>query len=122
MGRFEKRRERNKQLIADVLYIMKNVPHTINKIENELLKAMFSGLWSWLDLSSLLSLIRSKMIDLGKTNEFEILVKEFHDGDIINLTYSNWNLRSVIDFTTRLIVDFPEVIQAIAKDQEKEVK
>lgn len=122
MGRFEQRRVRNKELIADVLYIMENVPKTINKTENELLKAMCSGLWSWLDLLSILSLIRKKMIDLGKTNEFEMLVREFHDGDIINLTYSNWNFRSVIDFTTRLIIDFPETIPAIAKDQEKAVE
>ena len=122
MGRFKQRRERNKQLIADVLYIMENVPKTINKTENELLKAMCSGLWSWLDLLSLLSLIRKKMIDLGKTNEFEMLVREFHDGDIITLTYSNWSFRDVIDFTTRLIIDFPETIPAIAKDQEKAVE
>ena len=78
--------------------------------------------WSWLDLLSLLSLLRKKIIDLGKAQEFELVVREFHDGDIINLTYSNWKFSNVIDFTAHLLTVFPETIPAIAKDQEKAVE
>lgn len=143
MGRFEQRRERNKKLIADVNnFIFDNqkiwdeacevgLPTSDKDFKDGYIKGIacrFNAMlqnrgWCWVDFVTTLNLIRKKMIDLGKLQEFEELYNEYkpEDEKATGYNYGNWSFHSVTIFIAHLIIDFPEAIQAIAdgfKDSE----
>lgn len=142
MGRFEQRRERNKKLIADVdNFLFDNKKIWDKDIANGMpddedhkdgfikstasrFNAMIQNRgWSWVDLVTTLNLIRNKMIDLGKLQEFEELYNEYkpEDENVTSYSYGNWDFLSVTIFIAHLIIDFPEVIHKIADGLIKEV-
>ena len=142
MGRFEQRRERNKKIIADVNnFIFDNKKIWDKDIANGMpddedhkdgfikstaltfLVIFFNRGWCWIDFVTTLNLIRNKMIDLGKLQEFEELYNEYkpEDEKATGYNYGNWSFHSVNIFIAHLIIDFPEVIHKIAdgfKDSE----
>ena len=138
MGRFEERRERNKKLIADV----DNLIFTCNQTREKDLKngmpddeahkqgfypyvsSQFQAMllnrgWCWVDLSTILTIIRNKMIDLGKLQEFEELYNEFkpEDENITSYSYGKWDFMFIFAFISHLLIDFPEVIEALVKER-----
>jgi len=141
MGRFEQRRERNKQLIADVdNFIFDNKKIWDKDIANGMpddedhkdgfikstasrFNAMLQNRgWCWVDLVTTLNLIRNKMIDLGKLQEFEELYNEYkpEDENVTSYSYGNWDFLCIFIFASHLLIDFSEVIHKIADGLIKE--
>ena len=136
MGRFEQRRERNKKLIADVDNFIfdnqkiwneaceKGLPTFDKDFKDGYIKGVacrFNAMlqnrgWCWVDLVTVLNLIRKKMIDLGKLQEFEELYNEYkpEDEKATGYNYGNWDFLCIFIFASHLIIDFPEVIHKIA--------
>ena len=135
MERLEQRRERNKKLIADLdnlIFDCKQVRE--NDLKNGMpddedykqafyqyvssrLQAMIQNRgWCWVDLVTVLNLIRNKMIDLGKRQEFEEFYNEYkpEDEKVTSYSYGNWDFLCIFTFASHLLIDFPEVIQSIA--------
>lgn len=126
MSRLQTRKERNKSILEDVKAQIERVNNLKNNSRYKNYSEMHKGLetllahyWSWYDMIALLDLIRRKMQELGKKQEFEMCLKDFQkECNVINLTYGNWILEDVIEFASRLIIDFPEVIQTLREEAE----
>ena len=135
MGRFEQRKERNKKLIADVdNFIFDNKKIWDKDIANGMpddedhkdgfikstasrFNAMLQNRgWCWVDLVTTLNLIRNKMIDLGKLQEFEELYNEYkpEDENVTSYSYGKWDFLCIFTFASHLLIDFSEVIHKIA--------
>ena len=124
-SRFKTRKERNKSILEDVQNQTARVKNLNCNSQYTKYEAMHQGIetllahyWSWYDMIALLDIIRRKMQELGKKQEFELCLKDFQEEcDVINLTYGNWLVEDVVQFASRLIIDFPEVIQELRKDE-----
>lgn len=79
---------------------------------------LFNHYWSWNDLTSLLELIRQKMFEMQLKKEYsEVLMDITDDVVVTNINYGSWLIEDVIEFTVTLIINFPNVIEEIEKEQ-----
>ena len=124
-SRFKTREERNKSNLEDVkaqiarVNSLKCSSQYKKYIEmHEGIETLLAHYWTWYDMVALLGLIHRKMQEIGKKQEFELCLKDFQkECNVINLTYGNWLVEDVIEFASRLIIDFPEVIEELIKDE-----
>lgn len=113
--------ERNTEIIKEVYnFLLLNV---LNKypdnekylkeyaIEKFLSDKLYSS-WSWIDLTTLINLIKVALIDNGLKEEFE---KRNSDEN-----YGSWCFRNVRKFITELIVDYPDIIKKIYEKRMEE--
>ena len=143
MGRFEQCRERNKKLIADLdnlIFDCKQVRE--NDLKNGMpddeahrqgfytyVSTRFQAMllnrgWCWVDLVTVINLIRNKMIDSGKAQEFDELYNEYKPeiDKATGYNFGNWDFLFIFPFVSHLIYDFQEVIQAILNERLNEEK
>ena len=79
---------------------------------------LFCHYWSWYDLISLLELINKKMIEMGLKQEFSEVIMDITDDVVVtNINYGNWLVEDVIELAVTLIINFPNVIEEIEKEQ-----
>lgn len=124
-SRFKTREERNKSNLEDVKAQIARVNSLKCSSQYKKYTEMHEGIetllahyWTWYDMVALLGLIHRKMQEIGKKQEFELCLKDFQkECNVINLTYGNWLVEDVIEFASRLIIDFPEVIEELIKDE-----
>ena len=124
-SRFKARIERNKQilgyLIAEIRYAQKpknRVEDIVSYIRPFIETGIIRAGWTWADIIAILFKIHSKMVDLGKNEEFMKIFKSF--SDTYNFTYSNWAFKDVILLLTRLVVNHIDVMETIFEDYLKE--
>ena len=144
MGRFEQRRERNKKLIVDVDNFIfdnqkiwneaceKGLPTFDKDFKDGYIKGVacrFNAMllnrgWCWIDLVTVLNLIRSKMIDSGKAQEFDALYNEYkpEDEKATGYNFGNWDFIFLFTFASHLIYDFQDIIKAILNERLNEKK
>ena len=143
MGRIEERRERNKKLITDVDNLIFDMNRTwkidikdgmpddeehrqgfYTYVSTRFQAMLLNRSWCWVDLSTVLNLIRNKAIDLGKSSEFNELYNEYKPEDEKEATgsFGKWDFMYIFAFVSHLIIDFQEVIQAIVKEHLNEEK
>lgn len=128
-SRFKTREERNKSNLEDVKAQIARVNSLKCSSQYKKYTEMHEGIetllahyWTWYDMVALLGLIHRKMQEIGKKQEFELCLKDFQkECNVINLTYGNWLVEDVIEFASRLIIDFPEVIEELIKEDKLNV-
>lgn len=81
---------------------------------------LFNHYWSWNDLTSLLELIRQKMFEMQLKKEYsEVLMDITDDVFILNMNFGYLLVEDVIEILVTLIINFPNVISEIEKEQLK---
>ena len=137
MGRIEERRERNKKLIADVDNLIFDMNRTWEKdikdgmpndeahrqgfytyVSTRFQAMLLNRGWSWIDLVTVLNLIRKQMIDSGKAQEFDELYNEYkpEDEKTTGYNFGNWDFIFLFTFASHLIYDFQDIIKAIVNE------
>lgn len=130
-SRFKNRLERNKQilgyLIAEIKYAQKpknRVEDIVNYIRPFIEIGIIRAGWTWADIIAILFKIHSKMVDLGKNEEFMKIFNGFNSE--YNFTYSNWAFKDVILLFSRLVVNHIDIMETIfdeyVKEDEKDEK
>ena len=142
-SRFKARIERNTKLISDVDNLIFDINRTWeNDVKNGMpddeahrqgfytyVSTRFQAMllnrgWCWVDLVTVINLIRNKMIDSGKAQEFDELYNEYkpEDEKATGYNFGNWDFLFIFPFVSHLIYDFQEVIQAILNERLNEEK
>ena len=125
-SRIEIRQERNKSFLEDIRLQIKRVNglrcsqfRRYDEMHNGI-ETLLLHYWSWYDMICFLGKFHRKMHAMEKESEFEECVKSLQPhSNVINLTYGNWVLEDVIELTTRLVLDFPDVFEALEKEETK---
>lgn len=113
-SRLKTRMERNTEIIKDVYNYL--LVHIINKYPDDeqskyekkfqievLLTDRLHVSWSWIDLITLINLIKTELINNGLKEEFE----ERNSDEC----YGSWCFRNVKKFCAELIADYPDIIE-----------
>lgn len=98
MSKIKTRIERNKEIITEVYGWLKDegeiyIPGTIWLV--------LRNSWSWVDLASLISLIKREM------------TKEELNKIPVDTSYGSWCLDKVVEFLAELIMDYPHIIEKL---------
>jgi hypothetical protein len=117
-SRFKTRVERNTEIIKEVYnFLLLNVSNKFSDnekfykefaIEKFLSDRLYCS-WSWIDLITLINLIKVALIDNGLKEEFE---KRNSDEN-----YGSWCFFKVKKFCAELIADYPDIIEKIYKER-----
>lgn len=120
-SRLKTRMERNTEIIKEVYnFLLLNVLNKFSDnekfykefaIEKFLSDRLYCS-WSWIDLITLINLIKVALIDNGLKEEFE---KRNSDEN-----YGSWCLFKVKEFCAELIADYPDIIEKIYKERMEE--
>ena len=117
-SRLKTRMERNTEIITDVynylLFYIINKYSDSEKYQKEFQIEVFLSdrlhtSWSWIDLVTLINLIKVALIDNGLKEEFE---KRNSDE-----CYGSWCFRNVKKFCAELIADYPDIIEKMYKER-----
>ena len=102
MGKVKTRIERNKEIITEVYRWIEEEGEKLNYISicGSIWLALRNS-WSWVDLASLISLIKREM------------TKEELNKIPVDTSYGSWVLGDVIQFLANLIVDYPHIIEEL---------
>ena len=107
MGKIKTRIERNKEIITEVYKRMKEIKKIEERhikfflIRDDFLKPRLYTSWSWVDLATLISLIKREM------------TKEELNKIPVDTSYGSLCLGDVIEFLANLIVDYPHIIEEL---------
>lgn len=117
-SRLKTRMERNTEIIKEVYnFLLLNVSNKFSDnekfykefaIEKFLSDRLYCS-WSWIDLITLINLIKVALIDNGLKEEFE---KRNSDEN-----YGSWCFFKVKEFCAELIADYPDIIEKIYKER-----
>ena len=102
MGKVKTRIERNKEIITEVYKWIEEEGEKLNYIS--ICGAIWLTLrnsWSWVDLASLISLIKREM------------TKEELNKIPVDTSYGSWCLDKVVGFLAELIMDYPHIIKEL---------
>lgn len=102
MGKIKTRIERNKEIITEVYRLIEEEGERLNYISicGSIWLALRNS-WSWVDLASLISLIKREM------------TKEELNKIPVDTSYGSWCLSNVIGFLAELIIDYPHIIEEL---------
>ena len=106
MSRLKTRIERNKEIITEVYGWLKEEEKRLNYINLTIWLALRNS-WSWVDLATLISLIKREM------------TKEELNKIPVDTSYGSWCLDKVVGFLAELIIDYPHIIEKLY-NKEKE--
>jgi hypothetical protein len=107
MSKVKTRIERNKEIITEVYERMKKIEKIEERhikfflIRDDFLKSRLYTSWSWVDLASLISMIKREM------------TKEELNKIPVDISYGSWCLGDVVQFLANLIVDYPHIIKEL---------
>lgn len=103
MGKVKTRIERNKEIITEVYgWLKEEGGERLNYINicGTIWLALRNS-WSWVDLASLISLIKREM------------TKEELNKIPVDTSYGSWCLSDVVGFLAELIIDYPHIIKEL---------
>lgn len=120
-SRLKTRMERNTEIITDVynyllVYIINKYPDS-EKYQKEFQIEVFLShclhvSWSWIDLITLINLIKTELINNGLKEEFETRNSDE--------CYGSWCFRNVKKFCAELITDYPNIIEKMYQKRMEE--
>ena len=121
-SRLKTRMERNTEIITDVYNYL--LVHIINKYPDSekyqkefqievFLSDRLHVSWSWIDLVTLINLIKNELINNG-------LKEEFEERNASDECYGSWCFRNVKKFCAELITDYPDIIKKIYEKRMEE--
>lgn len=117
-SRLKTRMERNTEIIKEVYnFLLFNLSNKFSDNEKYLKEFAIEKFisdrlycsWSWIDLVTLINLIKNALIDNGLKEEFE---KRNSDE-----SYGSWCFFKVKKFCVELIIDYPDIIEKIYKER-----
>ena len=114
--------ERNTEIIKEVYnFLLLNVSNKYSDnekflkdfaIEKFLTDRLYAS-WSWIDLITLINLIKTELINNG-------LKEEFETRNSSDESYGSWCFRNVKKFCVELIADYPDIIKKIYEKRMEE--
>lgn len=117
-SRLKTRVKRNTEIIKEVYnFLLFNLSNKFSDNEKYLkefaiekfISDRLSSSWSWIDLTTLINLIKVALIDNGLKEEFK---KRNSDEN-----YGSWYFFKVKKFCAELIVDYPDIIKKMYKER-----
>lgn len=118
-SRLKTRMERNTEIIKEVYnFLLFNLSNKFSDNEKYLkefaiekfISDRLSSSWSWIDLTTLINLIKVALIDNG-------LKEEFEERNAFDECYGSWCFRNVKKFCAELIADYPNIIKKIYEER-----
>lgn len=118
-SRLKTRMERNTEIIKEVynfllLNVLKKFPDREKYLKEFAIEKFLSDRlyisWSWIDLITLINLIKTELINNG-------LKEEFEERNASDECYGSWCFRNVKKFCAELIADYPDIIEKIYKER-----